>query len=304
MINRNRVKIFGAFTVVITLFAATSFAAKTAPKTATAKSTAKTESLLSQVQKNTSISYFGAFTGPSLGKPSGNDTPTPDAATGNGPVNLYNSISIGYKLAPNWSVGANPRFQWNMMNGMGQDLQMLNPRVYLTRANLINTEEYNLKGNFNTDVYPAETNPPGKNPHDRKLFMAPALSATFSYTPSATRWTFGAGTYFRTYFYSSSIGLTGLADNGRDMRFYLAPSATYKLTSKLSATTQLEFDSEHPRTKSSMVEWNNIQTDLQTGIVYDITEKFSLNPYVMIFPGGHINWDTTSLGMYISGSIL
>jgi hypothetical protein len=89
-----------------------------------------------------------------------------------------------------------------------------------------------------------------------------------------------------------------------DLSAYLSPNATYKLTSKLSATAEYELNAAHLRTQPTSKDWNEDGTDIHLGLAYDITDSLSVNPYLQLLPGGRMNADTSSIGMFINGTIL
>lgn len=276
----------------------------------TSSSTATESTFLSQLKSKARIGYFGQFQGPSIGdasayQPGAMSSKPADADT----ILLYNAISLGYQATDDLKVGAIPRFEYRMagtpaaaMGTMkatsGSDLKTLNPRLFVERANVINKNNVNLKLGANAEL-PMDAEWTTKN-----LLVAPSVNFALNYDVPNTRFSLGIGGYFRAFFYGADVRNASGNLVGRDMRAYVNPSVSYKLSKKVSLTSGYEMDANHVRAKGSLTDWDNLGTDLQTGVAWDVTERFSINPYIQVYTGGKISADTSAIGMYLSGNFL
>ncbi len=295
--NRKSLLMTGAAALVLTMNAWSA-------STPAASTTSATEdSLIARLKTKVKVGYFGQFNGTSISDPSGY-YPGPRTSKSDDTINLYNSISAGYMVSPTVKTYLNPRFEWRpsgtaagegVRASAGNDLTFLDPRVGVEVANLVNTADFNLKGIFNAELPASQTS------RDRDLVAAPAIAFSGNYNVRNTRFSLGFSTYFRGYVY----GQTG-AKAGRDLRAYLSPSVSYKISPTVSAIVGYEMLAQKLRKTKGVLpdQWVSEGTDLQPGIAWDITENFNLNPYIQIYPAGKINLETSSIGMYLSGSFL
>lgn len=285
-----KTKIWGGLLVLALTFALTS---RADDETKAGQSTAQASSFYSTLKEKVTATYFGQFMGPSLGAPSRLQNDGWDKAVNDSDhdIQLYNSFGLGYKFAPDWAAGTSIRSEWRMTTGQGQDLTLLDPRPYVSRANIINANGWNLKGVFYVEA------PASLASQKKGTIAAPTLYTELFYTPPGSRLTVGTYAWFRTYFYSKS-------GTSRDLRAYIGPNASYKLSRTVAATLLWELEAERKRGQA-INEWDNNAQDLQPGIAWDITDKWNVNPYLNMFPGGRfLSADNIGLGVYISGSFL
>jgi len=249
------------------------------------------ENFFTSFKNKLNVTYFGQFSGPSIGDPN-NTVPTQDLSSGGDNVSLYNSIGIGYKFSPTFKAGINPRFLWEMLRGTGQDLSFLNVRVFAKLSNIITTDQFNVSSTVNSEL------PTSLAASRSNLLTAPALYFTGSFTPrNFKELEIGTTVMLRTYFYSDD------STGKRNFQGYAGPAITYKFNSKLHATALYELIGNHISGRD-LNDWDSGGSWIQPGIIWNVSDNWSFNPYIQIYPAGHLNSDTTSLGLYISGTLL
>ena len=77
----------------------------------------------------------------------------------------------------------------------------------------------------------------------------------------------------------------------------------YQITRTLAANLEYEMDTRHYVNKPTF-EFTSYETDLQPGLVWFITPKIMVNPYLQIYTGSTVSWDSTNLGAVLSASVL
>jgi hypothetical protein len=91
--------------------------------------------------------------------------------------------------------------------------------------------------------------------------------------------------------------------SGKTFKLYTLPYVNYTLTSSLSLNLGYEIETDHMKGKPNL-DFTTTETDLQPGVVWFITPKLMVNPYLQVFTGNKITADTTALGAVISATIL
>jgi len=293
-------KIKNLLTATAVIFSINAIAA-TAPTSAT--STTTPEAVGVPLSKKIAITYFGQVSSTSIGSPS---RFIPDNFNAKGPdtINLYSSLAVGYKFQDDLALKLANRFEYrpigttaatgmgrNPTNSNGMDLHLLNHRIFLEKANLINNHGFNTKATAGFEL-PTET----KSREISGMIISPRVTLSNNYTLPGSRWSFGLNLVLQEYFYTDN-------KSQPDWEPYMDPNVSYKITEKLSATAEWEGYGQHTR-NAATTDWHQDGTDFHIGVAYDITPDLSVNPYLQLLPGGRINMDTSSFGMYIIGTLM
>ena len=122
-------------------------------------------------------------------------------------------------------------------------------------------------------------------------------SQRVTYKIPSTRWTLGSYSYIRTWVYGN---------NGRgfrnDLEIYLSPFAHYRITSNLVATLWTDV-LQLGHQLNSATGLSNLPMDIEPGVLWEITSKISVNPYLNFIPQS-LSLNSTSIGMVINVAVL
>jgi hypothetical protein len=106
----------------------------------------------------------------------------------------------------------------------------------------------------------------------------------------------GAWTEAKSY-----LGVT----QGKAFKLYAAPYVGYSLSDSLALNVGYEMEADHyPIPGISSLDFKSYQTDLQPGVVWNITPHIMVNPYVQLFTGNKVTLDNSALGAVISATLL
>ncbi|MFY7993322.1 MAG: hypothetical protein ACOVP4_08540 [Bacteriovoracaceae bacterium] len=247
------------------------------------------------------LSYFIFWDGPNLDR--GRDVTTNELGETNNPINTYNLISFKYKLSEKYSLDAQTGTQW---------FQTRVPRFYFDRVRvgisgkLWKANEWKLDGAINSDLpytgYTAE---------QRRLIFSPGMFANLSYTPSSSRFSFWALLQPRVWFYSDreAVEPEWIAANRRPGQKFesiisLTPTVNYSINDKFGLRMGVGLD-YRKLVENNWATWIRWATPVTTGFTYTYNSSFSTYTYVQTFPfeGGGVQRETSSLGMWITGTI-
>jgi len=251
-------------------------------------------SLYDKIAEKAALSYYGIYRGPSVSDIGNSHQPLFNGQTDpNSPQSIENLLTTGYRFDKDLSAGVITHFYYFPIGnptGAGQDIQMLDPILYLSRTNWVDRGNFKVKGLF----YLA----PGISKNDilkqQHLAMSfgPALSATYD-VPN-TGLTLGLYSYIRGYVPTS-------AANGDSRSYYLyaAPNLNYVLTKTLSATLWVDLiQAQRTLGTGFFSGLTNFESDIEPGINWDVNKYLSLNPVLNIYPG-NLTLAATSLQAYI-----
>ena len=150
------------------------------------------------VTDNLVVRYYGEFTGNSLDN-LGTIKASDMAGGDDGTINLFNSVSLGYKNGDFRAV-VNPRFGYAVSEGGGDAFTWDNLRISLTRSNVAKAGAYSLKsvGLVNILSTTAATRGSGQVYRPR-LVLAHNINMG-----SGSRWSLDVTTYAEGRFYDGT----------------------------------------------------------------------------------------------------
>jgi hypothetical protein len=84
---------------------------------------------------------------------------------------------------------------------------------------------------------------------------------------------------------------------------YFMPSLSYRVSDPVTWTLFME--TFYTRSSgASFLDWSSGSTpSLAIGPSVTYKSGFNIQPFLSIYPGGRINWDTTQLGVYFGGRL-
>ncbi len=280
-----------AFSAVLTLAIAltASVGSATASETAGVSIEKESSSSYSDILKKTSVTYFSIVHGTPL-----SDISSPYALDHNGKktkssfnaINLDNDVTAAYML--NSDVGIGPYVPFILVPVQGQGLVLGDVGIKTFNKHLISYNGLNISGNLYLQA------PTAKASRNRGMDFGVKSTPAVRYAIPSTR--FAIGTWNEAKWYSGVV-------SGKTFKLYTQPYVNYALTSSLALNLGYEIETDHMQGNSNL-NFTTYQTDLLPGVVWFITPKVMVNPYLQIFTGNKISTDTTALGAVINASIL
>lgn len=259
---------------------------KTSPKEST---DTQTESSTMTFGDRVSLNYFAIFYGPSVGEPSSYQATPTGERDENRPLLVKNYLSAGYRLSDYVSASATGYWAWRPV--LGQQVFMRDPYVRIGHSSLINSGNFNLYADARLH-FPITAG-------SREMDMLAGLQ-TFqmaTYQLGASRWTLGlyGSARFNVY------GVQGIGNP--DLELYIGPNVNYQVSRNLALTLLYEMGTTHYYGDDPMNFYSE-GSDLEPGLSWDITPRINVNPYLTIYTGEKISFDTTAFGMTLSLSLL
>lgn len=256
------------------------------------------------IEEKIGLNYFNFWDGPGI---SSLDTITPNelGKPNDDGLSFWNLTSVRYKFTKDVAFDVQNRMQF--IHTEKQDARFQGVRVGISGI-LAQGEIWKINGAVNTDV-------PGANGYvaeQRKTIFNPGTFANLTIKPRNSRFSVFALLSPRFFFYSDKEAVEPQwkragRSAGQKPEFILAtsPSLNYAITDKFGLRSGLDLSFR----KLMQDEWGSFRrwpTAWSTGVTYDFNKYLSIYPYIMTYPfdGKGISQQTTSVGMWMSGTIL
>jgi hypothetical protein len=78
---------------------------------------------------------------------------------------------------------------------------------------------------------------------------------------------------------------------------------SYSLNDKLALNLSYEMEVDHMYGRPTW-DLTSYQNDLQPGVIWKITPRIMVNPFVQLFTSGKISWDNSAYGAAINAKML
>jgi hypothetical protein len=232
-------------------------------------------------------SYWGAYSGPSVGSPS-RKTLDSDTAELTDIQNLDSTLTVGYKLKnPDMSLNANYRFIYKPMTAEEgtMDLQTKDPWLSFKHNKLVHMGNLNMSADLRGYI-PVGT---GRG----KIVTGIRSTQTTTYDIPKTRLTLGTYTIERANWLREGSPV-------ENFNLDLAVLANYQMTSTLALTGWSDLLQYDIKIGTDLA---NKPVDVALGVNWDITPNFSVNPQFTFFPQS-VTLDNTTIGAIISAKFL
>jgi hypothetical protein len=261
------------------------------------------------------LSYWAAYSGPSVGAPSAFTNDSNSHGTVGGPAGgagaevqfLDSTVTLGYKITDKLILAGNYRFilRPSDLGGPTDGTSGASSFAYRNKDPWINL------------IAPKLVHTNGLNIWADIRFYVPAISSAIeygalrmtqisTYDVPKTRISLGLYTFERANLLTDS----GASGNLENLDFDVSPFASYQMTSTLAATVwsdvvQATYANLGSGTGlgSLPTGWDNQSVDLSVGVGWDVTPKINLNPQFTFFPG-YASLNYTTIGMIISAKVL
>jgi hypothetical protein len=253
-------------------------------------STISRKSFLDLLSEKTTLVYSGTFRGGPLMDLRNSCQPSVDGNIDRtNPLSVESQVTAGYKLSKDLMVGAVGHFMYFPVGkpvGTGQNVQLLDPSLTISKSDLIRWEGFRLKGSLLAEL------PAVADDFLQRNHLATALSSVvnMTYTLPNSPLTVGVFGYLRGYVPTSEASPTC-----RTYKVYVAPNFNYQLTESFAATLWIDLIQANRYAGSHFITGlENATVDIEPGINFDITKNVSFNPILNIYPA-HPTLSSTSI---------
>ena len=235
-----------------------------------------------------SFDYYGLFFGPSPGNWSSFQTRPNGELNLDRPVLMKNWASLSTSALKDWEISAAAYWIWVPVQG--QDFWLRDPYLRLARPQILTSDSP-------VQLYADLRWHPGISSfsRERDQLFGLQLFSMFHYPIPTSGWSLGLLGSARKNFF-------GPEPQGLSWEFYLAPQARYAFDDRLSFQLLYEMnaaqDSQDPT--GTMV---SDGTDLEPSLLWQISPRVSLNPFLTLYVGEGLKPRNTALGMGVSWSL-
>jgi hypothetical protein len=233
------------------------------------------------------LNYFAVFHGTSIGSPS---YLTVDRTGATKPTNLGmyfdSTVTAAYMLDKNTGVG--PYVPFFLLPVRGGDFIMGDAGATIFNMHTIQTGGLNVATNLIIQG-PSST-----------LSQQNGMTVGFKTTP-AVRYVF-TGSRFTVGAWTEAKYYAGV-DHDKTFKLYGQPYVSYQLLPHFSANLGYEMEAHHNVGQPGYFNFTNYQTDLLPGFVWIPSSHLVVNPYLQLFTGNKVTFDTTAFGAVISATL-
>ncbi len=264
------------FGLIALSFSVSAFAAEGAT------SVQQSDSLLNHI----TATYSATVHGPGMTQLDQNIASDRNGVKSKSAINLDGGVYALYMFDDRWGVGPEVPFVYAPSSAT-DNFTIGDVGVRIANKGIIKTRELTVAANL---ILQAPTNAYSISRH---MDMGLKFTPNARYSFSGTRFSVGALSEFKSY-----LGAT--FDKG--FKAWMAPYASYRLTSTLSANLLYSYEADHFVGQPGM-QFRMYQTDLEPGLVWFITPKIMFNPYLQVFTTKQLSWEHTALGAVVSASL-
>lgn len=233
------------------------------------------------------ITYWGMFSGPSLGNPSFYQS---DSSSGlvdhTSPDSLSNQVKLEYKLAPNISAGF--VVNWLMQTDTDTPALMRESGVRLADKSIAKFGAFNWSGDLRF-LLPTST-----RAHNNGV--TELLQTSQVVVGDVGKWTLGLAQFHTLRLFNPSGG-------GKKLDLYISPFANYNFNDTTSATFAIESYPQYFTGIYDQQGWNPAPYDVSVGAAFNLTKDVSINPVIITYPD-HFNINTSALAAYLTAKVL
>jgi hypothetical protein len=265
---------------------------------APAQSVLETKSTYDRIAEKVALTYFGIYRGASVSDPGSSLQPgvngAPDPTS---PLSIESYVTTGYKFDKDWMAGVTTHFFYFPVGspvGTGQNIQMRDPSLVVSRANLVDSGGLKIKGLFYAAL--PLTSADFLLPRSYLTSFSPTIIAT--YDVPKTKLSLGVYSYLTAYIPSAST-----PDGTRAYKLYAAPFASYPMVKNVQATLWVDLVQVTRNGGTGFISgMNNDLMDLEPGINWDVNRYLSVNPILNIYPS-NLTLASTSIQAVLIGKV-
>jgi hypothetical protein len=241
----------------------------------------------SAILDNTYLVYSASFHGPTLGKMDSFGTDHTGTYSKRNMIMFDGDLTAGYMVTKDTGIG--PYVPFFLYPVQGQGAVLGDVGVKLVQKHIVQSNGWSVAG---AAMIQAPTNDYSK--YHTKMDLGLKFTPYIMYRPSGSRFTYGVWTEQKAY-----LGVV----SDKTFKLWAQPYVSYRMTPTLSANLAYEAEADHFYGKPTL-DFTSYQTDLCPGVIWNVTPKIFINPYVQFFTGNKVTKETTALGAYLSAALL
>lgn len=273
--------LFRNLAIVFVLFSTTSYAAD-----------GSSENRSSTIMDSVYLNYFATFNGPGLEHLDNTNALNSDGRlvnnkTANGHMNFDSEITAAYLITPSIGVGPVVPFVFYPTQGYGAVLGDVGIKTF--DKHLFQTASTNIYANIIFQIPSSDYSK--NNGMDFAIKTTPAIRHNIS----GSRFAVGAWTEAKTYL--------GVKNKIKSFKLFADPYVNYQMSRDLSLNLGFEMEASHLNAVATPLDFKMVKTDLQPGIIYMITPRVMVNPFIQIFTSEKVALDRTALSAVLSASL-
>ncbi len=235
-----------------------------------------------------SLSYFGILHGPAVGDISAYQPKATGGRDLKRPIFTQNYINVSKELTDDVALTA--QGYWVYQPVLNQNVEMLDPSLRISNNRMIDSNGFTLYSDLRAHF------PVSSRSRNQDMRFGVQTFQVATYTADGSRFTFGAFGSFRYNFF-------GPEATGRKIELYGAPNIAYQISPKLAFTALYELGATNFANDPSGLFYSD-GTDIEPGLRWDVTESFSVSPYLTLMINDRVNLKTTTFGMMVNWVVL
>lgn len=236
--------------------------------------------------QNISMDYWADFRGGPVSNP---ESPYTTDASGkyseDNLINMFNEITTNYRFTENTGVALYVPFVFVPV--MGKGFEMADAGIKVFNRGTISS------GGFRLNTSGFIQAPTSEGSRNRNMILSAKFTPSFSFSPTGSRFTFGALTEAKSY-----LGVS----TGKDFKFWALPYVNYRISPQFSLNLMYEMETLH-MVGDDTFKLGNSSTDLQPGVIWNITPSVSFQPYLRFFTGNRVGWNNMTLCAIVSATL-
>lgn len=245
--------------------------------------------MLSDLMNHLYVNYFATVHGTAFNNL---DSPYTLDHNGNNTKSSFNTVNFDSEITTAYmitdDIGIGPDVPFVFVPVLGEGIILGDVGIKAIDKHFINSNGFHMSANL---YLQAPTNTADKA---RGLFMGVKSTPGIRYDIPSSR--FAVGSWNEIKWYSG-------VSSGKTFKLYALPYLNYQVSPSLSLNLGYEMETDHMNGSPGFFNFTGYENDLQPGVVWFVTSKIMVNPYVQVFTGNTINTGTTGLGAVVSATL-
>jgi opacity protein-like surface antigen len=235
------------------------------------------------------FNYFATYHGASLDDMGANytlDHMGKRTTSPNSRINFDGDVTAAYLVTKNIGIGAYIPFL--LVPAPGQHFVLGDVGAKIFDRHTVTGGGFNLATNL---MIQAPTNDYSKL---RGMDLALKTTPSIRYNIPHSNFAVGSWTEMKAY-----LGV----NFDKTFKLWAGPYVSYNFSDSFALNVEYEMEADHYKNKPTF-DFTNYQTDLMPGVVWNITPRFMVNPYVQLFTGNKVTLENSALGAVINARFL
>lgn len=245
------------------------------------------QSLLQKARPD-AITYWSEYAGPALGR--GGERASAEGEDALNSMELWNQISVRWKISDKYTFVANPRFIWNLDRASGADEYVFDDPVVGVIGEWYRNGRFSFGGAIDSITPLARTN----GTIEDGLLFNPGGFNSVNYILDEN-WSVGSWIFGRYNIYRDAI-----AETQEQFAFWVAPAIHYTATDNLNF--RLFYRLNYTADNESRLKLDEDESlNLMVGIT--LNQYLTLEPIISMYRASDYSIENANFGMWLSGRL-